>query len=91
MRQRWLDEDGTTWRDAPAAARTNAHGDFVVVLRLTPAEVPLVDATGQVTVRLSARRGGPSRESGDFKLPQGRVADPTTLNTLIVAWDELQP
>jgi hypothetical protein len=89
MRLRWLDEDGTTWRDAPMAARTTSNGDFVVVLRLTPAEVPFVDATGQVTVRLSVRRSGASRESGNFKLPQGRVADPATLNTLIVPWDEL--
>ena len=91
VRLRWLDEDGITWRNPPTTSRTNANGDFVVVLRLTPAELPLVDASGAVTVRLHARRGGIFRQSSDLKLPQGRVADPTTLNALIFAWDELQP
>jgi hypothetical protein len=92
VRLQWLDEDGVTWNDAPTTSRTNSRGDFVVVLRLAADEVPQVDANGGVTVRLSARRGGTNeRQSDDFKLPQGRVADPTTLNTLIFAWDELHP
>lgn len=92
VRLRWLEEDGVTWSEAPTLSRTNTRGDFVIVLRLSATQVPLVDATGAVSVRLWARRGGTNeRLSGDFKLPQGRVADPTTLATLIFAWDELQP
>lgn len=88
---RWLDEDGATWRDAPAISTTTAGGDFLSVLRLSPADVPLLDAAGALTVRVRARRGGATRVSADLKLPQGRVADPTTLSALILAWDELQP
>jgi hypothetical protein len=89
---RWLDDDGTTWRDAPTISRTNSRGDFVAVLRLAAAQVPHVDANGAMTVRLRVRReGSTERQSPDFKLPQGRVADPSTLSTLTFAWDELQP
>jgi len=88
----WLDDDGTTWRDAPTISRTNARGDFVAILRLAAAQVPHLDANGALTVRLCVRReGSTERQSADFKLPQGRVADPSTLNTLTFVWDELQP
>jgi hypothetical protein len=89
---RWLDDDGVTWRDAPTVSRTNARGDFVVVMRPAAIAVPQVDATGALTVRLIASRDGiGERVSLDVKLPQGRVADPSTLPVLIFAWDELQP
>lgn len=88
---RWLDEDGITWMDAPTLSRTNARGDFVAILRIAATDTPQIDANGAVTVRLHVRRGAAERTSADFKLLQGRVADPTTLNTLIFAWDELQP
>ena len=92
IRLRWLDEDGVTWREAPTTSHTTANGDFVAALRLTPAAVPHVNASGEVTLRVWARRDGAvARQSADFKLPQGRVADPSTLNTLTFAWDELQP
>jgi hypothetical protein len=89
---RWLDEDGVTWRDAPTLSRTNTRGDFVAVLRLSSTDAPHLDANTALTVRLGARREGVAeRESADFKLPQGRVADASTLSALIFAWDELQP
>lgn len=88
---RWLDEDATTWRDAVPVSRTNAHGDFVAVLRLATDDVPAVDTSGAVTARLHVRRGANERMSADFKLRQGHVADPSTLNALVFAWDELQP
>jgi len=92
---RWLDENGV-WRDAPTLTSTNTKGgDFVAVLRLLPADVPLPDAGGKVTVRLRARRGSTERESTDRKLPQGQIADPMFFdqdrNALVFAWDELQP
>ena len=75
----------------PPRTRTT-RGDFVSILRLSAADVPLVDGAGALTVRLRVRRDALNeRHSGDLKVPQGRVADPTTLNALIVAWDELQP
>jgi hypothetical protein len=92
---RWLDEN-SIWRDAPTVSRTSARGgDFAAVLRLAPADVPLIDANGAVTVRVRVRRGANERESADLKLPQGRIADPSTFaqgpDALIFAWDELQP
>jgi hypothetical protein len=87
----WLDDNGITWRDLSPVSRTSSRGDFVVVLRILPTQLPQVDVNGAVTVRLVARRGSSARTSADFKLLQGRVTDPTTLNTLVFAWDELQP
>jgi len=94
VRLRWLD-DTSMWRDAATELRTGPKGDFVAFLRLSPAEVPDLDADEAVTVRLHARRGASERESADLKLPQGRIADPSTFaqgpDALIFAWDELQP
>jgi hypothetical protein len=92
IRLRWLDEDGVTWHDAPTWSKTSPHGDFAAFARLAPGDVPHLDANGALTARFRARREGTvDRESADFKLPQGRVADPSTLSALILAWDELQP
>ena len=87
---RWLDDDDVTWRDAPTISRTNSKGDFVSILRFAPTERPKLD-NGSVTVRLRVRRNGNERSSADFKLLQGRVTDPSTLDPLTFAWDELQP
>ena len=87
---RWLDDDLVTWRDAPTISHTNSKGDFLSILRLAPAEKPNLD-NGSVTVRLRVRRNGNERSSADFKLLQGRVTDPSTLDPLTFAWDDLQP
>jgi len=85
MQLRWLD-DTSVWRNAPTVSHTNASGDFVAVLRFSPAEVPLFDADGTFTVRLRVQRDASERSSGDLKLKQGRLAD-----ALNLFWDELQP
>jgi len=90
VRLRWLDDDDVTWHDAPTISHTNSTGDFVAVLRFAPGEKPNLD-NGSVTVRLRVRRNGNERTSADFKLLQGRVTDPSTLDPLTFAWDELQP
>jgi len=95
VRFHWLDEDGVTWRDAPAVGRTGSRGDFAAILRLARTEVPQLDA-GAVTVRVRVGRPGVNeRVSGDLRLAQGRIADPSTFpqgkDALIFAWDELQP
>lgn len=92
---RWLD-DTNMWRDALTVTHTDARGgDFTAILRLSPSDVPELDADEAVTVRLRARRGGAERESADLKLPQGRIADPSSFaqgpDALVFAWDELQP
>jgi hypothetical protein len=94
---RWLDEN-SLWQDAPASHTDTRGGDFAAVLRFAPADVPLLDNDGALTVRLRARRGAANeRESADLKLPQGRITDPSAFaqdpppNPLIFAWDELQP
>jgi hypothetical protein len=86
---RWLDDNGVTWRDVPQESRTTAKGDFVSVLRLAPTDTPRV-TNGAFTIRVRATRNGITRFSAQLPLPQGRVADPTTLNS-ILAWDALQP
>ena len=91
VRLRWLDDNGN-WLDAPTSSQTKAKsGDFVSFLRLAPREKPDIDANGTLTVRLQVRRDGFTRSSTDLKLLQGRVTDPSTLNPLKFAWDELQP
>jgi hypothetical protein len=90
VRLRWLDDDGVTWHDAPTTSRTHSTGDFVSILRFAPDEKPTLD-NGSITVRLRVRRNGNERSSTDFKLLQGRVTDPSTLDPLTFAWDELQP
>ena len=90
VRLRWLDDDDNTWHDAPTISHTNSTGDFVSILRFAPADKPNLD-NGSVTVRLRVRRDGNERSSADFKLLQGRVTDPSTLDPLTFAWDELQP
>jgi hypothetical protein len=90
VRLRWLDDDDVTWRDAPTTSHTNSRGDFVSILRFAPTEKPNLD-NGSVTVRLRVSRNGNERSSADFKLLQGRVTDPSTLDPLTFAWDELQP
>lgn len=91
VRLQWLDDDNN-WQTAPTKSHTDPkRGDFVSILRLSPTETPLL-TDGEVTVRLLASRdGGLERRSDNFRLPQGRVTDPSTSNPLIFAWDELQP
>lgn len=87
----WKDEDGTTWRDAPNRSNTNENGDFISIVRLAPADVPSLDTSGALTVRLLAKRNGANeRHSGDVMIPLGRIADPSIIDKLIFAWDELQ-
>ena len=91
VKLRWLDDTGS-WHDSPTASPTDKKsGDFVSILRLAPKEKPDIDANGAVTVRLQVSRNGSIRSSTDLKLLQGRITDPTALNTLTFAWDELQP
>ena len=92
VRFRWLDDDGVTWRDAPTTSHTNADGDFVSILRFGPTDVPRLDPSQELTVRLSVRRDSTSvRRSGDLLLPQGRISDRSTVSALTFAWDELLP
>jgi hypothetical protein len=92
VRLRWLDENGD-WLDAPTLSHTDRKsGDFVSILRLGPTDKPDIDASGAVTVRLRAIRDGANeRASADLNLLQGRITDPSTLNPMTFAWDELQP
>ena len=92
VRLQWLDDDGSTWRDAPSRSATNDNGDFVSFLRLAPVDVPNLDADRALTVRLLANRSGANeRHSVDVKIPLGHVTDPSTIGELIFTWDELQP
>lgn len=95
LRLRWLDSDDV-WQEAPTISHTDEKGGFAAILRLSPDQVPRLDASDEITVRLSASRDqGNPRESDDLKLVQGRMADPSTFEggakTLLFAWDELRP
>jgi hypothetical protein len=86
LRFRWLDDDGVTWRDAPTASHTNADGDFVSILRFGPTDVPRLNASKKLTVRLSVRRDSASvRRSADLLLTQGHVSDRSTVSALRLA------
>jgi hypothetical protein len=92
VRLLWLDDDGVTWREAPTTSHTNAEGDFVSILRFSPADVPRLSASKELTVRLWVRRDSTSvRRSADLLLPQGRISDRSTVSALSFAWDELLP
>lgn len=100
VRLLWLAEDGVTWMNAPGVSHTNAHGDFAVMLRFAPTDVPNLDTNGYLTVRLRAARVSTGTElgTGNFSLQQGRVADALTYlpaggapPALVFAWNELQP
>jgi hypothetical protein len=91
VRLRWLDQDGN-WHDAPTRSHTTTKGgDFVAILRFAPSDDPQLDAAGKLTVRFRATRGEDERGSADLKVPQGRVASPSTPNQFVFAWDELEP
>lgn len=92
VRLQWLDDDGATWHTSPSLSSTNDKGDFVATIRLAPSGVPSFDASGKLTVRLRAKRGGTSeRHSDPIPIPLGRVSDPLSIDKLIFAWNELQP
>lgn len=84
IRLEWLHEDNLTWIPSPATAVTNVNGDFTSILRLAPVEVPALDAQGEMSIRLFAKRAAGGEKHHEFQLPHGRVADET------YAWDELQ-
>lgn len=85
----WIDDTagGTTWIDAPTRCHTSANGDFAVLLRFTPEQVPKPGTGGGLSVRLRANRQGNQRTSTQFTIPEGRVADALPP----FAWDELVP
>jgi hypothetical protein len=88
---RWLDDNGN-WQVAPTVSHTAADtGDFAAILRLTPAQIPLLGANGTLTARLRVRRAAEERGSSDLELVPGRVTDPSASDPRVFAWDELQP
>jgi hypothetical protein len=83
IRLAWLDEDHVTWIAAPATAVTDARGQFAAVLRLARDEVPALDGSGAMSVRVFARRPPLGEKYSDLQLPHGRVTDTTC------AWDAM--
>lgn len=84
---RWIDDNanGTTWVNAPTRSTTDANGDFAAVLRLSPAQLPRLDANGRVRLRLTADRPQlGTLASPELALDQGRVASAQST----FAWDE---
>lgn len=92
VRLSWLVEHTSDrWEQSPTRSRTEPDsGDFVSVLRLQDGDNPKIDAD-ELTVRLLVRRGGLSRQSANFNLPQGRVTNRSMAGPLTFAWGDLQP
>lgn len=87
---RWLGDFGM-WFDAPTRSHTSpTSGDFISIIRLAP-NAPTEPGKDTITVNLRVRRNGNERSSTNFTLPLGRITDPSTLDPLTFAWDELQP
>jgi hypothetical protein len=95
IRLEWLDDDGVTWHPWLAPAVTNAVGDFTAMVRLARGRLhedgtpprpddPRLDADGNMSVRLFAKRANGVQKQKVVRFPQGRVADKT------YAWDDLQ-
>lgn len=84
IRLEWLHEDGVTWKSSPATVVTDKAGDFTLILRLAPVDVPTIDAHGTMTIRLFAKRAAGGEKHKEFQLLQGRVTDAT------YAWDQFQ-
>ena len=87
---RWLDENNI-WRDASTVSRTSKEGgDFAAVLRLAPADVPLLAANGTLTARLRVdRESAGVRSSIDIHLAPGRIDDASHFTPPNFSWDEL--
>jgi hypothetical protein len=85
----WIDDNapGTRWIDAPTHSHSGTNGEFAVLLRFSPTQVPKADAGGAVIARLSVRREGVLRSSTQFSLGLGRI----TAGQHPFAWNELTP
>ena len=96
MRFEWLDDDGATWHPWQAPRVTTKTGDFTAMVRLARGRLhegappppprpdePRIDAAGNLSVRVTARRADGTQKQGIHPLPQGRVTDKT------FAWDAL--
>jgi hypothetical protein len=84
IRLEWLHEDGVTWKPSPTTVVTDRAGDFTLILRLAPTQVPALDAHGMMSIRLFAKRSSGGEKSKQYLLLQSRVTDAT------YAWDQLQ-
>ncbi|MEA2894755.1 MAG: hypothetical protein QOJ84_370 [Bradyrhizobium sp.] len=88
IRLQWIDDHaaGTVWVDAPTHSHSGTNGDFAAPLRLTPKQVPRLDAGGGMRAQLRASRQGITRTSAEFSLPVGRITDSPPF-----AWNDLTP
>lgn len=97
IRFEWLDDDGITWHAWQAPRVTTKTGDFTAMVRLARGRLhegspppppkpdePRLDAAGNLSIRVFARRADGLQKQKIYPLPQGRVADQT------FAWDDLQ-
>jgi hypothetical protein len=87
IRLAWLDDDGTTWHAPPQRFITDVRGEFAAFIPFVPADLPQLDAGGNLKLRLFANRTPavlPVVEKfAEFLHPQGRVRN------AIHAWDQL--
>ncbi|QDT98555.1 hypothetical protein [Gimesia aquarii] len=83
----WKDEEHG-WFGASTESHSNANGDFVAVLRLTPTQSPQL-FEGLMIVRLQVNWKSEQRHSEKFTVSLGKVTRPTSMNDQTFIWDEL--
>jgi hypothetical protein len=87
IRLQWLDDDGSTWHQPPQRFITDARGEFAAFIPFVPADLPQLDAGGNLSLTLIVNRAPPgtpaNEKSIQFTHPQGRVSN------AIHAWDQL--
>jgi len=81
----WQDDNQPppAWTDAPIRSRTDAAGDFAVIVRLGPQQVARTDSQGRMHVRIAATHAGVTKFSPEQPIRPGRVTDVQSF-----AWDQ---
>ncbi|MGH8240581.1 MAG: hypothetical protein ACREXP_26685 [Steroidobacteraceae bacterium] len=73
----WSDDNQPApgWTDAPVRTRTDAAGDFAVIVRLATNQIARTDAQGRMQVRVAATHAGVTQFSPPQHIRPGYVAD----------------
>lgn len=81
----WQDDNQPppAWINAPIHSRTDAAGDFAVIVRFGPNQIARTDSQGQMRVRVAATHAGVTKFSPERQIRPGYVADVPSF-----AWDQ---
>jgi hypothetical protein len=73
----WMDDNAPPpgWTDSTIPSRTDAKGDFAVIVRLATNQIARTDAMERMRVRVAATHAGSTRFSPELQIRPGYVAD----------------